>query len=130
VEVVGGCTREDLQQGKIYVTDKNKGESVPELERSFYWRFVATHYDLRSNSCKVMYDRFVSGLGTILEQLRIDDIEGNRVAGYRSIWTSNRNGRPAYSRPTECEVNGTAHRRNHAHHDQRPLVAGHRRSRR
>ena len=54
-----------------------------------------------------MYNRFVSGLGTVLEQLKNDDIEGNRIAGYSSIWTSNRNGRPAYSKPSECEVNGT-----------------------
>ena len=95
------------QRGKIYVMDKNKDESVPEPGRSFYWSFVAAHYDSRTNSCYVMYDRFVSGLGTVLEQLKIDDSEGNRVAGFSSIWTSNRNGRPAYSKPSECEVNGT-----------------------
>ena len=69
------------QRGKIYVTDKNKDESVPEPGRSFYWSFLAAHYDSRTNSCYVMYDRLVSGLGTVLEQLKIDDIEGNRVAG-------------------------------------------------
>ena len=69
------------QRGKIYVMDKNKDESVPEPGRSFYWSFVAAHYDSRTNSCYVMYDRFVSGLGTVLEQLKIDDSEGNRVAG-------------------------------------------------
>jgi len=64
------------QRGKIYVMDKNKDESVPEPGRSFYWSFVAAHYDSRTNSCYVMYDRFVSGLGTVLEQLKIDDSEG------------------------------------------------------
>jgi hypothetical protein len=96
------------QRAKIYVTDKNKDESVPELGRSIHWSFVAAHYDSQSNACNVMYDRFVSGLGTVLEQLRVDDIEGNRVAGYSGIWTSNRNDRPAYAKPTECEVNGTS----------------------
>jgi hypothetical protein len=96
------------QRGKNYVTDKNKDESVPEPGRSFYWSFVATHYDSRTNSCYVMYDRFVSGLGTFLEQLRIDDVEGNRFAGYSGTWTSNRSGHPAYSKPSECEVNGTS----------------------
>ena len=95
------------QRGKIYVTDKNKDESVPEAGPSFYWSFVAAHYDPRTNSCYVMYDRFVSGLGRFLEQLRIDDIEGNRVAGYSSTLTSSGSGRPAYSKPSECEVNGT-----------------------
>src|SRR6266851_8649754 len=33
--------------------------------------------------------------------------KANGVAGFSSIWTSNRNGRPAYSKPSECEVNGT-----------------------
>jgi hypothetical protein len=93
------------QRGKIYVTDKNKDESVPEPGRSFYWNFVAAHYDSRTNSCYVMYDRFVSALGTItLEQRRIDDIEGNRVAGYSGISYSNRFSRP---KPNECVVNGT-----------------------
>ena len=55
-----------------------------------------------------MYDRFVSIPGTVLEQLKIDDIEGNRVAGYSGLWTSSRNGRPAYSKPSECDVNGTS----------------------
>ena len=96
------------QRGKIYVTDKNKDESAPAPGRSFYWSFLAAHYDSRTNSCYVKYGRLVFGLGTFLEQLKIDDSEGNRVAGYSSIWTSNRNGRPAYSRPSECEVNGTS----------------------
>jgi hypothetical protein len=96
------------QRGKIYVVDKNQDESVPEPRRSFYWSFVATHYDSRANSCYVMYDRFVSGHGKFLEQLRIDDIEGNRFAGYSSTWISNSSGRPAYSKPSECEVNGTS----------------------
>jgi hypothetical protein len=96
------------QRGKIYVTEKNKDESVPEPGRSFYWSFVAAHYDSRTNSCYVMYDRLVFGLGTVLEQLRIDNIESNRVAGYSSVWIPNRNGRPAYSKPVECEVNGTS----------------------
>jgi len=95
------------QRGKIYVTDKNKDESVPEPGRSFYWSFVAAYYDSRTNSCYVMYDRFVFGLGMVLEQLKIDDIEGNHIAGYSGVWTSNRNGRPVYSKPSECEVNGT-----------------------
>lgn len=96
------------QQGKIYVTEKNKEESAPEPGRSFYWSFVAVQYDSRTNSCYVMYNRFVSGLGTVLEQVRIDDIEGNRIAGYSGTWHSNLNGRPAYSKPSECEVNGTS----------------------
>jgi len=93
------------QRGKIYVTDKNKDEPVPEHGRSFYWSFVAAHYDRRTNSCYVMYDRFVSVSGTVaLEQIKIDDIEGNRVAGYGGLQTSNRTSRP---KPSECEVNGT-----------------------
>ena len=96
------------QRGKIYVTDKNKDESVAAPGRSFYWSFLAAHYDSRTNSCYVMYDRLVSGLGTVLEQLKIDDIEGNRIAGYSSLWNSNRNGRSAYAKPSECEVNGTS----------------------
>lgn len=97
------------QQGKSYVTDKNKDESVPEPGRSFYWSFVAAHYDSRTNSCYVMYSRLVQGLGAILEQLKIDDIEGNQVARYSGIW-KNRKGRPAYSKskPSECEVNRTS----------------------
>lgn len=95
------------KQGKIYVTQKNKDESVPEPGRSFYWSFLAAHYDSHTNTCYVMYDRFAQGLGTVLEQIKIDDIEGNHIAGYSGIWHSNRNGRPAYSKPTECEVNGT-----------------------
>ena len=95
------------QRGKIYVTDKNKDESVPEPARSFYWNFVAAHYDSRTNSCYVMYDRFVSVPGTVLEQIEIDDIEGNRVAEYSGISTSNRDGR-RYSKPSECVVDGTS----------------------
>jgi hypothetical protein len=96
------------QRGKIYVTDKNKDESVPEPgRRGFYWSFVATHYDPRTNSCYVMYDRFVSGLGVVLQQLKIDDIEGNQVAGYSGTWASNGTGRIFY-KPSECEVNGTS----------------------
>jgi hypothetical protein len=97
------------QRGKIYVTDKNKDEPVPEPGRSFYWGFLAAHYDSRASSCFVMYDRFVSEPGIVLEQLRIDDIEGNRVAGYSSITTFNRAGVPVYYiKPSECKVNGTS----------------------
>jgi hypothetical protein len=95
------------QRGKIYVTDKNKDESIPEPARSVYWNFVAAHYDSRTNSCYVMYDRFVSGLGMMLQQLKIDDIEGNRVAEYSGTWTSNGTGHK-YSKPSECVVNGTS----------------------
>jgi hypothetical protein len=95
------------QQGKTYVTEKNKDESVPEPGQSFYWSFVAAHYDSHTNLCYVMYDRFVRGLGTVLEQIKVDDIDGNHIAGYSGVWTSNRNGRPVYSKPSECEVNGT-----------------------
>lgn len=107
------------QQGKIYVTEKNKEEPAPEAGRSFYWTFLAGYYDPRTNSCYVMYDRFVKALGPtgltspsnvtrFLEQLRIDDIEGSRIAAYSGIWTSNRNGRPAFSKPSECEINRTS----------------------
>jgi hypothetical protein len=96
------------QQGKIYVTKKDKDEAVPDTGRSFYWSFVAAHYDSHTNVCYVMYDRFVRGLAAFLEQIKIDDIEGNHIAGYSGVWTSNRNGRPAYSKPSECEVNGTS----------------------
>lgn len=96
------------QQGKIYVTEKNKDESVPQPGQSFNWSFLAAHYDSRTNSCYVMYDRFVSRLGRVLEQLKINNIEGNRIAGYSGTWTSSRNGRRVYSRPSECEVNGTS----------------------
>jgi hypothetical protein len=93
------------QRGKTYVTDKNKDESVPEPARNIYWKFLAAHYDSRSDSCYIMYDRFVSVFGTTLEQLRIDDIEGNRLAGYSGISYSNRTGRP---KPSECVVHGTS----------------------
>jgi hypothetical protein len=52
-----------------------------------------------------MYDRFVSVPGWVLEQLEIDDIEGNQIAGYSGISTSNRTGR---LKPSECEINGTS----------------------
>jgi myosin heavy subunit len=77
--------------------------------QSFYWSFVAAHYDSHTNICYVMYDRFVRGLGRVLEQMKIDDIEGNNSAGYSGLWTSNRNGRPIYSKPSECEVKGTSY---------------------
>jgi hypothetical protein len=54
-----------------------------------------------------MYRRFVHGLGTLLEQIKIDGVVGNHIAGYSGVWTSNRNGRPAYSKPSECEANGS-----------------------
>src|SRR5262249_9296732 len=34
-------------------------------------------------------------------------VEGNHTAGYSGVWTSNHNGRPAYSNPSECDVNGS-----------------------
>jgi hypothetical protein len=85
------------QQGRTYVTEKNKDESI-DPGQSFYWSFVAAHYDSHTNTCYVMYDRFVRGLGRVLEQMKIDDIEGNNIAEYSGLWTSNRNGRPIYSR--------------------------------
>ena len=96
------------QQGTIYVTEKNKEESAPEPGRSFYWNFVAAHYDSHTNTCYVRYNRFFKGLGTTLEQIKIDDIEGNHIAGYSATWTSDRNGYPTYARPSECKVNGTS----------------------
>lgn len=107
------------QQGRIYVTKTNNEEPGPEPQRSFYWSFLAAYYDSRTDSCYVMYGRFVRAFGAavltspsnparFLEQLRIDDVEGNRVAAYSGIWTSNRNGRPAYSTPSECMVNKTS----------------------
>jgi hypothetical protein len=96
------------QQGKTYVAEKNKDESVPAPGQSFYWSFVATHRDSQTNVCYVMYRRSARGLGTVLEQIRIDDTEGNRVAAYSGIWASGPDGHPNYSRPTNCEVNGTS----------------------
>jgi hypothetical protein len=94
------------QQGKLYVTEKNKEESAPEPGRSFYWSFVAAHYDSHTNTCYVRYNRFVRALGTKLEQIKIDDIEGNHIAGYSATWTSDRSGYRTYTRPSECRVNG------------------------
>lgn len=96
------------RQGTIYVTEKNKEESAPEPGRSFYWSFVEAHYDSQRNTCYVRYNRFVQGLGTTLQQIKIDDLEGNHIAGYSATWTSDRNGHPAYTRPSECNVNGTS----------------------
>lgn len=96
------------KQGRIYVTEKNKDESVPEPGRKFYWSFLTAHYDSSTNTCYVMYGRFVQVLGMVFEQLKIDDIEGNHGAGYSGTWASNTNGHPVYSRPTDCEVNGTS----------------------
>ena len=95
------------QQGKSYVTEQNKEESAPESGGSFYWSFVAAHHDSHTNTCCVRYSRFVRGLGTTLEQIKIDDIEGNHIAGYSATWTSDRSGHPTYARPSECNVNGT-----------------------
>jgi hypothetical protein len=96
------------QQGKVYVTEKNKEEPGPEASRSFYWSFVEAHYDAQRNTCYVRYNRFVKGSGTTLQQIKIDDLEGNHVAGYSATWTSDRNGYPTYTRPSECNVNGTS----------------------
>lgn len=96
------------QQGKVYVTEKNKEEPRPEAGRSFYWSFVEAHYDSQRNTCYVRYNRFVKGFGTTLQQIRIDDLEGNHAAGYSATWTSDRNGYPTYTRPSECNVNGTS----------------------
>jgi hypothetical protein len=96
------------QQGKIYVTEKNKEESAPEPSRSVFWSFVAAHYDSHTNTCYVRYNRFVQGLGTTLEQIKIDDIEGNHIAGYSATWTSDRDGYPTYTWPSECKVTGTS----------------------
>jgi hypothetical protein len=97
------------QKGKIYVTEKNKDETVPDNPgQSFYWGFVAAHYDSHTNICYAMYRRSVRGLGKILAQIRIDDIEGNHIAGYSGVWVSTHKGTPAYSKPSECEVNGTS----------------------
>jgi hypothetical protein len=96
------------QEGTNYVTDKNKDEFVPEPGQSFYWSFLAAHFDSRTNTCYVMYDRFPRGLGKVLEQIKIDDIEGHRVAGYSGTWNLKGNGHPAYSKPSECVVSGTS----------------------
>lgn len=94
------------QRGRIYVTEINKDESVPEPGRSFYWNLEVAHYDSGTDSCYVRYDRFVSGLGVTLEQIRVDDIDGNRIAGYSGTWTSNGGGR-IFHKPSECEVKGS-----------------------
>jgi len=96
------------QQGRTYVAEKNKEESVPEPGRSFCWSFVAAHYDSHTNTCYIKYNRFAKGLGTTLEQIKVDDIEGNHVAAYSATWTSDRNGHPTYTKPSECDVNGTS----------------------
>ena len=88
------------EHGKAYVTEKNKDESEIALGRNFNWTFLAVHYDSHTNICYVMYDRFVRGLGRILEQIRIDDIEANHIAGFSSLWTSDHDGRPIYSKPS------------------------------
>jgi hypothetical protein len=95
------------QQGKLYVTESNKSESVPDPSQGFYWSFVAAHYDSHTNVCYVMYRRSAGRLGAVLQQIRIDDIESNRIAVYSGTWTSDRDGHAAYSKPTNCEVNGT-----------------------
>jgi hypothetical protein len=96
------------EQGKVYVTEKNKEEPKPQAGRSFYWSFVEAHYDAQRNTCYVRYNRFVKGLGTTLQQINIDDLEGNHVAGYSATWRSDPNGHPNYTRPSECNVNGTS----------------------
>jgi hypothetical protein len=57
------------RRGQIYVTDKNKDEPAPGFGRSFYWSFLAAHYDSHTNSCYVMYKRLVSVLPAEIEQL-------------------------------------------------------------
>ena len=88
------------QHGKTYVTETNKEEPAPEPGRSFYWGFVATDYDSQTKICYVMYNRFVHGLGMILEQIKVDDIEGNHIAGFSANWTSDRSGNPSYTKPS------------------------------
>lgn len=95
------------EQGKDYVTEKNRDEPAPESGRSFYWTFVTAHYDLKEDSCYVMYDRFVQGFGRNLQQIRIDDSAGNHIAVYSATWVSTLDGRH-YSKPSECEVDGTS----------------------
>jgi hypothetical protein len=102
------------QRGKFYVTEKNmelrkrtREEFAPESGRSFDWSFIAAHYDSHTNTCYVMYNRLVRVLGTTLEQIKIDDIEGsNHIAGYSATWASDHSGYPTYTRPRECIVNG------------------------
>jgi len=96
------------QQGKSYIEEKNKEESVPEPGRSFYWSFVAAHYEAHTNTCYIKYNRFAKGLGTTLEQIKVDDSEGNHIAAFSATWTSARNGYPTYTKPSECDVNGTS----------------------
>jgi hypothetical protein len=96
------------QQGEIYVTEKNKDESVPDPGQSFYWSFVAARYDPHANVCYVMYHRSVRGLGTVLEQIKVDDIEGNHIAGYSGVWAPSPDGRRIYTKPSECQVNSTS----------------------
>ena len=81
----------------------NKQESAPEFGGSFGWSFVAAHFDSHANICYVRYNRLVRGLGATLEQIKIDDIEGNHIAGYSAIWASDRDGNPTYARPSECK---------------------------
>ena len=94
------------QQGKIYVAEKNKEEPAPEPSRSFSWSFAASDYDSQAKTCYVMYNRHFHGFGTTLEQIKVDDIEGNHVAGFSAIWTSDLSGNPTYAKPSECNVNG------------------------
>jgi hypothetical protein len=96
------------RQGKSYVTEKNKDEPAPEPSRSFYWDFLAAHYDSQTDTCYVRYNRFVRGLGTRLEQIRVDDIEGNYIAAYSATWASDSTGYPTYTKPSECKVDGAS----------------------
>jgi hypothetical protein len=101
------------QQGKVFVTERNKHESsyidgyIPDPSRSFYWSFIAAHYDSHRKACYVIYDRFVRGLDRVLTQIRVDDTEGNNVAEYSGTRASNPRG-PVYSKPSACKVNRTS----------------------
>jgi hypothetical protein len=100
--------KECEEQGKSYVTEKNKSENVADAGQSFYWSFVEAHYDSETRICYVMYHRSARGLGTVLEQIRVDDIAGKSIAGYSGTWTANADGGRRYSKPSQCEINGTS----------------------
>jgi hypothetical protein len=104
------------QQARAYVAEKNTHESEPIRGRSLYWSVAASHYDSHTNTCYVMYERFVSEdppdsrVHSFFESIRIADVRAtdSTIAQFADSCIATRDGRAECTKPRsfECQVNG------------------------
>jgi hypothetical protein len=104
------------EQAQKYVADSNAKVIQDKLApwRDYHWTFEAAHYDVKTQTCYVQYERHPqtfppeSTAYVVVDEIRVDDaFEGKEIAAFVGGYSMDKqSGKTANSPLTFCQVNG------------------------